>query len=135
MGSIELSDVEKRVIPDCSCLWNQRITNQALKIINACQNSPDNIQKFFEECEANLKSSDNCRKTYNCQVQSFGGEEFGYIWFFYSNILKTAIKVSVRIDIFDSTIVIGNMDIANKDEGRKLEKHLNTTTSSDIKER
>lgn len=119
-----MSEVEKKTIPNCSFLWSQSVVNHARRILEECD-TEDDVLAFFEECEGKIKNMDkDCRIVWNTEPHSFGGEDFAYIWFLYSDKLSSAIKISVNINVFDKTIVIGNITIASKKEERKLERHL-----------
>ncbi len=84
MGSCELSEMEQKVIPDCKFFWSQKVVNHSQRIIQSCD-TDEKRKKFFEECEAKIRTADrNCRIVWNNEIYKFGGDEFGYIWFFYS---------------------------------------------------
>lgn len=128
MGCVELSEIEKKTVPNCKFLWSQSIDNQAERILRDCE-TPEKVNEFFDECERKIKNIDkDCRIIWNGEVHSFGGDEFAYIWFLYSDLLSSAIKISVNIDIFEKIIVIGNMTIADKNEEKRLEQHLESLT-------
>ena len=112
MGSIELNEIQKRVLPNCKFKWHQRVVNQSPKILDKCPTKID-IDFFLRECESNIKNLENkCRITFNAQIQSFSGDEYSYIVYFYSEKLSVTIKVAINIDVFEQVIVVGNMDIA-----------------------
>lgn len=127
MGSVALSEIDRKIIANADCLWSQRVVNHAKRILEDCR-TPEAIEAFFKECEKNLKDPDRyCRIAYNTEVHKFGGDEFGYVWFFMiSETLKATMKVAVSLDALAGTIIIGNMEIASKKEEAKLEKHLNS---------
>lgn len=130
MGQVELSDIEKKILPSCKVQWHQRIANHAKRIIEDCKTEA-RVEAFFIECEQNMKTPDRCRIVYNNEVHKFGGVEFSYIWFFLSTTLGVPIKISVRVDHFDEIICVGHMDIATKKEQSKLTKELNTPKTDD----
>jgi len=135
MGYIELNDLEQKIISTCNnFLWTQRIVNHAQTILSLAKEEEDTIKKFFEECQNKIKSGNKfCRIVYNNETFNFGGDEFAYIFFFYSEALQIPIKLSVNIDTFEQTIILGNMTIPSKKEERKLEKHLsNNEVSKDL---
>ncbi|MEK6885914.1 MAG: hypothetical protein AABX17_03035 [Nanoarchaeota archaeon] len=127
MGSVEINEVEKKVLANCSFLWSQNVANQSVKILEVCKTKED-VASFFKECENNIRNLyERCRIIWNGHTQSFGGDEFGYIVYFYSDILLRPIKVSMKIDTFEQVVIIGNLDIANSKEEKKLAKDLNIT--------
>lgn len=133
MSSVELTEIEKKVIPNCKFFWSQRVTNQAQRIITDCD-TEEKRKQFFDECQSKIKNGDkNCRIIWNNEVQKFGGDEFGYIWFFYSEMIDSPIKISVKINVFEQTVFIGNIDIADKREELKLDKHLSSTSLNNPK--
>jgi len=129
MGSVDINEVEKRVLANCSFLWSQNIVNQSVKILKICS-TKEEVSIFFKECENNIRHLyEKCRIVWNGHIQSFGGDEFGYIVYFYSDALSIPIKVSMKIDTFEQIVIIGNLDIANPKEEKKLSKDLNIPTT------
>ncbi|MBI4148396.1 hypothetical protein HY490_03840 [Candidatus Woesearchaeota archaeon] len=129
MGSITLPEVENKILQQCQIIWSQRIVNQANNILHVCQ-TPEQLEVLFFELERNIKDPRNCRLTWNTQIQSFDGETFGYLWFFYSNTLQAPVKICLYIDPLELTVGVGNMELANADEKKKLDKHLNSSVPS-----
>lgn len=126
MSGIELSDLQRKILSESNIIWTQRIISQSGRILESCETDAD-IACFISECERKIINPDvDCRITWNTQVYKFDGANFAFVWFFYSDTLQSPIKVAIRLDEMDRTISVGNMDIASKKEGRKLEKHLNT---------
>jgi hypothetical protein len=124
MGAVELSPLESKSLEKGNVIWTQRVLNHAIRIIADCKADKD-IEKFFCECEDKIKYPQaNCRTIWNTRIQSFGGDEFGYVFFFYSDVIDSAIKASVKVDILGNSIGIGNMEIADIKETVKLEKEL-----------
>lgn len=134
MGSVEINEVEKKVLVNSNFFWSQTVVNQSMRILNICKDKKD-VTLFFAECENNIRSLyDKCRIVWNTHVQSFGGDEFGYIVYFYSDILSLPIKISMKINTFEQVIIIGNLDIATPKEEKKLAKDLNIPKESITKE-
>lgn len=130
MSSVELSNLEKKSLESSSIFWTQRVLNHATKIIEGCE-TDDEIDDFFGECETKIRDPTNhCRITWNIEIQRFGGDEFNYVLYFHSDIIKLPIKVSIKLIPLDQTIAVGNMEIANRRDKRKLDKHLNTREDS-----
>jgi len=129
MGSLPLTEFDKKLIAQSRCLWSQKVVNHARRILEDCHDTPA-VEAFFRECEENIKNpGERCRITFNTEVFTFGGDEHGYVWYFLlSEVLQAPIKIAVSFDPLEQTIVIGNMEIASKKEEAKLEKHLNTLT-------
>ena len=124
MGSVELTEVERRILPKCIFYWSQSVVNQSIRILETC-NTKEDVSYFLKECEGNIRGLDEkCRIIWNSHIQSFGGDEYAYLIYFYSDKLSSPIKVSLRIDTFEQTIVVGNIEIADKKEAKKLDKHL-----------
>jgi len=124
MGSIELPPLARKIIPNCKFRWSQKVINNVTNIISYCEDK-EKIKNFIQECEGKIKNMDKeCRIAWNTEIHRFGGDEFAYVWFFYSDIFQTPIKLSLKIEELSQYIFIGNIDIANKREERKLVKHL-----------
>lgn len=147
MSSVELLEIEVKIIQNCKdFLWEQNALNYSKRILEDCE-TLEEIKSFLEDCENNIKGVyKTCKISWNNETRRFSGDEFGYIFYFYSNILSSPIKLAVKIDIFDSTIVIGNIEIASKKEEKKLrrdlekqivqvEKTTDLKTTGDIKDR
>ena len=126
MGCVELGEIEAKILSICNNFyWSQRVVNHAQTLLDLSQ-TDDKIKLFFSECENKVKSgTKGCRIAFNNETYNFGGDEFAYIFFFYSDVLSIPIKLSVNIDTFEQTIVFGNMTLPTKKEEKKLEKHLN----------
>lgn len=125
MSSIELPELEKKVTPKCNFLWSQKILNISERLLKLCENKE--ILEFFKECEVKVRKLDKESKiAYNTEIQKFGGDEFGYLWFFYSDFLDTPVKMALKIEVFEKTIIVGKMDIPSNKETKKIAKHLNT---------
>ena len=126
MASIELGDLEKKVIPNCKFIWSQKIINHAQSIIASCD-TDIKIGDFFNECETKIKSLDKEAKiAWNNEIQRFGGDEFAYVWMIFSTCLHAPIKMSIKLETLSQIIIVGNIEIANVKNGKKIEKHLNT---------
>lgn len=133
MGCVELGEIEAKILSICSTFyWSQRVVNHTQTLLDLIEVDED-IKKFFIECENKVKSgAKSCRITFNNETFNFGGDEFAYIFFFYSDVLNVPIKLSVNIDTFEQTIVFGNITLPTKKEEKKLEKHLNNEPSIDL---
>ncbi len=128
MASIELPDLERKILPECNFLWKQTVTNHSLEIIELC-GTDLNISEFFKECQQKIIKGDKEAKIlWNNEIQKFRGDEFGYVWLFFSDILKTPIKITLKIDVMEKVVIIGSIDIASRKEEKKINKHLNTST-------
>lgn len=131
MGSVELGELEKKVIPNCRIMWSQKVINHSKRIIEDCDTNPK-ILKFFEECEEKIKNiNKEARIVWNTEIQRFGGDEFEYVWFIFSKCLNVPIKMSLKLETLSQIIIVGNMEIASIKNGKKLEKHLNTVKSKE----
>lgn len=124
MGSIEIPEVERRVLPNCDFLWKQEVVNQSPKILSKCATLPD-VETFLGECEHRIRNIPlGCKVIWNHHVQSFGGDEFGYIIYFYSEKLGVPIRAAFSIDPLEQKVVVGNMDVATPKEEKKLRKEF-----------
>jgi hypothetical protein len=133
--SLHLTDLEKKVIPECKFIWGQKCLNKSADLIEFCGDDEEKIEEFFNECERKIKTLDKeCRIIPNVEIQKFDGEEFSYAWFIFSDTLKITVKLAIKVDALEQSIGIGNMDLANKKEGKKLEKHLNSQSTTVSKE-
>ncbi|MCK5449372.1 hypothetical protein KAI32_00745 [Candidatus Pacearchaeota archaeon] len=131
MTSVSLVEIEKKVLPHCNFIWNQKVTNQTSRIISICETEKD-ILEFFLECEKTILDLENTCKVMWNQSSTFGSDEFGYLILFYSDKLEVPIKMSIKIDTFDQTIVVGNMDIANHKDEKKLIKEVGAKDYSPV---
>ena len=113
MGSVELGELEKKVIPNCRVMWSQKVINHSKRIIEDCDTDPK-ILEFFKECEDKIKNiNKEARIVWNTEIQRFGGDEFEYVWFIFSKCLNAPIKMALKLETLSQIIIVGNIEIAS----------------------
>ncbi len=122
MSTIQLSSFEKKIMPECSILFCTGIWRSAKKTIEIC-NTSEKRRSLFEEVKTNIYNPSLMKLTWNGEVFNFGGDEFGYVGYFKSNIINAILKLAFRISPNDREITIGFISIATVKEGRRYLKH------------
>lgn len=123
-----LTSFEERILPDCDIIWANGLWQNADDIKKVCPKTKD-IQEFIDECITNIKNPQMSKVGWNNQVFSFGGENYGYLWYFNSNKIKKVVKMGLKIDPETKTVIVGFMKISTDRE--ETNKCLRQIVNSD----
>jgi len=134
MSSLNLPELEKKIIPKCRFIWSQKVLNVSQRIISLCEDEKQ-VFTFLKECEEKVKKLDTeSRISYNTEIQNFSGDEYYYLWYFYSNTLDIPVKLALKVEVLEEVVIVGKMDLPDRKEQRKLAKHLYSPNGSQFKE-